>query len=43
MFTGFGDVSILKSLGFDMEMLDNPYDKSGNSKFYIVYDDSIVK
>lgn len=43
MFSGFGDVKILKSLGFDMEILDNPYDKSGNSKFYIVYDDSIVK
>lgn len=40
MFNGFGDVNVLKKLGFDMEILPNPYDNK--SKFYIVYDDNIV-
>ena len=40
MLNGFGGVKLLKILGFDMEIIDNPYDKKSN--FYIVYDDSII-
>ena len=43
IFEGIGGIDVLKALGFDMEKHKNPYDKNGDSNFYRVYNDKIIK
>ena len=42
IFNGMGDTSILLSLNFDMESFPNPYDKSKESNFHVVFNTKIV-
>jgi hypothetical protein len=37
IFEGMGGMDVIKAFGFDMQIIDSPYDKTGDTKFYLVY------
>ena len=43
IFEGMGGMNVIKAFGFDMQIIDSPYDKTGNTKFYLVFNDDIIK
>ena len=42
IFVGMGGMNVIKELGFDMQIIDSPYDKTGDTKFYLVFNDNII-
>jgi hypothetical protein len=42
IFAGMGGMKVIKELGFDMQVIDSPYDKTGDTKFYLVFNDNII-
>jgi hypothetical protein len=42
VFDGMGEGRVAKALGFDVEKVKNPYDKTGESFFYKVFDSALV-
>lgn len=43
IFEGMGGMNVIKALGFDMQIICSPYDKSCNDKFYLVFNDDIIE
>jgi len=42
VFNGMGGMDVIKQLGFDIQIVPNPYDVSRDSEFYLVFKDDII-
>jgi hypothetical protein len=42
IFAGMGGMNVIKAFGFDMQIINSPYDKTGDTKFYLVFSDKII-